>query len=80
MSKSEGNMIVPSEVMKGLLSQAYSKGHRQKLDPLGPDAIRLWAASADFTSDVLIGPNILRPVNASLIKYRTIIKMLLGGP
>ncbi|KAF5595463.1 isoleucyl-tRNA synthetase [Fusarium subglutinans] len=79
MSKSEGNMIVPSEVMKGFLSQAYSKGHKQKLDPLGPDAVRLWAASADFTSDVLIGPNILRPVNASLIKYRTIIKMLVGS-
>ncbi|KAF4340563.1 isoleucyl-tRNA synthetase [Fusarium beomiforme] len=79
MSKSVGNMILPSEVMKGTLSQTYSKGNRSKSDPLGPDAIRLWAASADFTSDVLIGPQILSPVNASLIKYRTMIKMLLGS-
>ncbi|CAJ0545456.1 Ff.00g089290.m01.CDS01 [Fusarium sp. VM40] len=83
MSKSLGNMIVPSQVMDGsLLGPVKTKGKGrcgQQSDGLGPDAVRLWAASADFTTDVLIGQTILQPVHTSLIKYRTIIKMLLGS-
>lgn len=83
MSKSIGNIIVPDQVMDGsLLGPVKAKGKGkdgQRFDSLGPDAIRLWAASADFTSDVLIGQTILQPVHNSLIKYRTIVKMLLGS-
>ncbi|KAI5467391.1 tRNA synthetases class I-domain-containing protein [Mariannaea sp. PMI_226] len=82
MSKSLGNMYVPEQVMDGSLLgpvKVKGKGGGQKFDGLGPDAIRLWAASVDFTSDVLIGQTILQPVHSSLIKYRTIIKMLLGS-
>ncbi|KAJ3529907.1 hypothetical protein NM208_g9549 [Fusarium decemcellulare] len=83
MSKSLGNIIVPDQVMDGsLLGPVKAKGKGkggQRFDGLGPDAIRLWAASADFTTDVLIGQTILQPVHTALIKYRTIIKMLLGS-
>ncbi|KAF7540233.1 hypothetical protein G7Z17_g12246 [Cylindrodendrum hubeiense] len=84
MSKSLGNIIEPDQVMDGSLLgpakvKGKAKGQGQKFDGLGPDAVRLWAASADFTSDVLIGQTILQPVHTALIKYRTIIKMLLGS-
>ncbi|KAM6537531.1 isoleucine-tRNA ligase [Fusarium falciforme] len=83
MSKSLGNMIVPDQVMDGsLLGPVKAKGKGkggQRFDGLGPDAVRLWAASADFSTDVLIGQTILQPIHTALIKYRTIIKMLLGS-
>lgn len=80
MSKSLGNIVVPAQVMDGsLLGPVKIKGQGTKFDGLGPDAIRLWAASADFASDVPIGQTILQPVQTSLIKYRTIVKMLLGS-
>ncbi|KAH6900366.1 tRNA synthetases class I-domain-containing protein [Thelonectria olida] len=81
MSKSLGNMYVPQQVMDGSLMGPLKplKGQARKFDPLGPDIIRLWAASADFTSDVLIGESILRTASNSLLKYRTILKMLLGS-
>ncbi|KAF7559373.1 hypothetical protein G7046_g4777 [Stylonectria norvegica] len=82
MSKSLGNIISPDQVMDGsLLGPMKGKGkdNGKSFDGLGPDAIRLWAASADYTTDVLIGQTILQPVQSALIKYRTIIKMLLGS-
>ncbi|KAG5984116.1 hypothetical protein E4U55_005991 [Claviceps digitariae] len=91
MSKSLGNTILPGEVIDGRLlpplkkgkGQSQGKGEGQDLAPrydaLGPDALRLWAASCDFTSDILIGPSILQPIHNALIKYRTILKMILGS-
>ena len=83
MSKSLGNIIVPDQVMDGsLLGPVKVKGKGKggnSFDGLGPDAVRLWAASADFTTDVLIGQTILQTTHTALIKYRTIIKMLLGS-
>ncbi|TWU75254.1 isoleucine-tRNA ligase [Metarhizium rileyi] len=85
MSKSLGNTIAPEEVIDGrLLPPMKSKGkggrnEAPRFDALGPDALRLWAASCDFTSDILIGPSILQPVHNALIKYRTILKMILGS-
>ena len=85
MSKSLGNTIGPDEVMEGrLLPPMKMKGKGSgsegpRFDALGTDALRLWAASCDFTSDMLIGPSILQPVHNALIKYRTILKMVLGS-
>lgn len=85
MSKSLGNTILPDEVIDGrLLPPLKVKGKggskdAPRFDALGPDALRLWAASCDFTSDTLIGPSILQPVHNALIKYRTILKMILGS-
>ncbi|KAL7939507.1 tRNA synthetases class I domain-containing protein [Trichoderma chlorosporum] len=82
MSKSLGNTIVPSEIMEGkLLPPLKSKGNDSatRFDALGTDALRLWAASSDFTSDILVGASILQPIHSALIKYRTTLKMLLGS-
>ena len=55
MSKSIGNVTDPLEVIEG--------GQDQKAQPpYGADVLRLWAASVDFTSDVLVGPKILEQV------------------
>ena len=81
MSKSLGNTISPLEVMEGTLLPPVKakKGGQAHHEALGPDALRLWAASSDFTSEVAIGPAVLQPVHSALIKYRTILKMLLGS-
>jgi isoleucyl-tRNA synthetase len=36
-------------------------------------------ASSDYTRDIVIGQPVLASINSSLLKYRTIIKMLLGS-
>ncbi|KAI8624088.1 isoleucyl-tRNA synthetase [Xylariaceae sp. FL1651] len=84
MSKSIGNIIEPQQVMDGtLLPPIKRKGKAAKgpptYDALGPDALRLWAASNDYTRDVVIGVPVLQSIHTALIKYRTITKMLLGS-
>lgn len=91
MSKSLGNTLTPYEVMEGTLlppvkkkkaksapkNEASSAG--PQYDALGPDALRLWAASSDYTHDVVMGTPVMKAIHISLIKYRTITKMLLGS-
>ncbi len=84
MSKSLGNMILPNEVMDGTLMpplKVKRKGQSPLMtrDALGPDALRLWAASSDYTTDVVIGEPVLKSVHAALVKYRTTLRMLLGS-
>jgi isoleucyl-tRNA synthetase len=64
-----------------LLPPLKTKGNdtTKRFDALGADAMRLWAASSDFTSDILVGASILQPIHNALIKYRTTLKMLLGS-
>lgn len=91
MSKSLGNTLTPREVMEGTLLPPVKKakdksapnneasGSGLRYDALGPDALRLWAASSDYTHDVVMGTPVMRAIHVSLIKYRTIAKMLLGS-
>ena len=52
MSKSLGNVVDPRLVIEG--------GKNLKTEPAyGADTLRLWVASADYASDVLIGPGVL---------------------
>ena len=52
MSKSLGNVVDPRAVIEG--------GKDAKRDPAyGADVLRLWVASADYSSDVMIGPGAL---------------------
>ena len=46
---------------------------------LGPDALRLWVASSDWSKDVVVSETIVKTVHASLHKYRVTFKMLLGA-
>jgi isoleucyl-tRNA synthetase len=88
MSKSIGNTIHPDTIMNGTLlpplKQKRSKKGAPKptgpvYDALGPDALRLWVASSDYTRDVVIGQQVLQTVNTSLHKYRVTFKLLLGA-
>ncbi|KAI2622469.1 isoleucyl-tRNA synthetase [Hypoxylon sp. NC1633] len=86
MSKSLGNIIEPQQIMDGSLlppikqkkGKAVAQGF-SAYDALGPDALRLWVASSDYTRDVVIGAPVLSTIHISLIKYRTTLKMLLGS-
>jgi len=63
MSKSVGNVVRPSEI----------------LDRFGADILRLWATSADFTSDVHINQEILQQVGEGYRKIRNTWRFLLGN-
>ena len=92
MSKSEGNVISPEQIMDGsLLPPIKKKGVKRKgvkrisqesqalsHDAMGPDALRLWVAGCDYTKDVIVGPSVLEAVNHNLLKLRNTFKLLLG--
>lgn len=92
MSKSIGNTISPAQIMSGELlppvKRKKQKGKNPKqdktsvatptYDAMGSDALRLWAASSDYTRDVTIGQPVLMSVNQALHKYRVTLKWLLG--
>ena len=46
---------------------------------LGPDALRLWVATSDYTRDLIIGQPALQFNHTALVKYRMTLKMLLGS-
>jgi len=90
MSKSIGNTITPDEIINGTLlppmksrkqqeQQHSTKRAKPIYDSLGPDALRLWVASSDYTRDVIIGQLVLQSVYQSLHKYRVTFKWLLGA-
>lgn len=82
MSKSDGNVVTPSEIMEGTLLPLTKKKINGKMteiqDAMGPDALRLWAASCDYTTDVKVSQPMLQAINGSLSKYRVTFKLLLG--
>ncbi|CAI6335928.1 unnamed protein product [Periconia digitata] len=90
MSKSLGNVVAPSQIMSGELlppvKRKKQKGVKTEqpknasptYDGMGADALRLWAASSDYTRDVAVGQPILMTVNQALHKYRVTFKWLLG--
>ncbi|KFA53680.1 hypothetical protein S40293_03886 [Stachybotrys chartarum IBT 40293] len=85
MSKSIGNTVTPEEIMDGTLvgptptKKTKGKGLTLSLDPLGPDALRLWVASSDYKTDIQIGAVVMGHIHSTLIKYRNTIKMLAGS-
>lgn len=63
MSKSQGNVIVPSKVT----------------NQLGAEIMRLWVASVDYQSDVRISDPILKQVSEVYRKIRNTFRFLLGN-
>ncbi|MCQ6274021.1 isoleucine--tRNA ligase [Bacillus sp. V3B] len=63
MSKSIGNVVVPSKVMK----------------QLGADILRLWVASVDYQADVRVSDAILKQVAEVYRKIRNTFRFLLGN-
>lgn len=74
MSKSLRNVITPQEIIQGTLTPTLKKH-----GSLGPDMLRLWVASSDFTKDLVIGPVALENIRSFLHKYRLTFKLLLGA-
>ncbi|HSI68166.1 MAG TPA: isoleucine--tRNA ligase [Planococcus sp. (in: firmicutes)] len=63
MSKSLGNVIVPSKVM----------------NQLGADILRLWVASVDYTADVRVSDDNFKQVSEVYRKIRNTLKFLHGN-
>ena len=71
MSKSLGNVVDPRLVING--------GKNQKQEPpYGADVLRLWVASVDYSTDVLIGKGILAQVADVYRKLRGTMRFMLG--
>ncbi|KAL2126670.1 hypothetical protein VTI74DRAFT_429 [Chaetomium olivicolor] len=87
MSKSLGNIVSADQVMDGSLlpplkpkkKAGNSPNAQPTKDALGPDALRLWVASSDYTRDIVLGEPVLKAIHQALLKYRTTIKMLTGS-
>jgi isoleucyl-tRNA synthetase len=72
MSKSVGNVVDPRSVISG--------GKDAKKDPpYGADVLRLWVASVDYSSDVMIGGRIISQVADVYRKLRITLRFLLGN-
>ena len=72
MSKSLGNVVDPRLVIEG--------GKNLKTEPAyGADTLRLWVASADYASDVLIGPGVLKQTSDAYRKLRGTLRFLMGN-
>lgn len=63
MSKSVGNVVVPSEV----------------IDKYGAEILRLWVASEDYRDDIKVSDEILRQISDSYRKIRNTIRYFLGN-
>ena len=79
MSKSIGNVIAPREIMDGSLLPVPTSKKKGASQALGVDALRLWVAGCDYTRDIVIGQPVLKANNGTLVKYRVMLKMLLGS-
>ena len=84
MSKSEGNVISPNQIMNGSLLPPKRVKKSTKIrevraithDEMGPDALRLWVASSDYTRDVMVGQTSLKLNSDSLAKFRITFRLL----
>ena len=72
MSKSIGNVMDPAVVING------GKNHKEE-PAYGADVIRVWAASTDYTRDVVIGPTTLAAASSTLRKLRNTARFALGN-
>jgi isoleucyl-tRNA synthetase len=63
MSKSMGNTVSPENVIR----------------QYGADILRLWVAQSDYTTDLRIGPEILKGVSDSYRRIRNTMRFLLGS-
>jgi isoleucyl-tRNA synthetase len=72
MSKSLGNVFDPNKIIEG-------GNNKKKEPPYGADVLRLWVSSVDYSSDVLIGNNIIKQLSDVYRKIRNTARFLLGN-
>ena len=63
MAKSVGNTVAPDEVVK----------------QYGADILRLWVAHSDYTSDLRIGPDVLKATTEIYRRVRNAFRFILGN-
>jgi len=74
------NRYVPERTFLLLLSQnEMFIGHVQEEPGYGADVLRLWVSSVDYSTDVLIGPQILRQMSDMYRKLRGTMRFLLSN-
>jgi isoleucyl-tRNA synthetase len=66
MSKSLGNTILPKEIVGGGING-------------GVDGLRMWVASAEYTTDVGVGETVLTHILGNLSKIRATLRYLIGN-
>ncbi|KAI8382554.1 Aminoacyl-transfer RNA synthetases class-I signature [Nakaseomyces glabratus] len=71
MSKSIGNTISPESIIEG--------DKKRNLPALGIDGLRYFVAQADFTTDVTVGPTVLKHVAEALKKCRLTMRFLISN-
>lgn len=71
MSKSIGNTISPETIIKGDKSK--------KIPGLGIDGLRYFVAQADYTTDISVGPTVLKHVAEALKKCRLTLRFLISN-
>ena len=72
MSKSLGNVVDPAVLVEG--------GKNEKQEPAyGADVLRLWVSSVDYSSDVPLGPGIVKQLADVYRKVRNTARYLLGN-
>ncbi len=72
MSKSLGNVVDPTVLVEG--------GKNEKQEPAyGADVLRLWVSSVDYSSDVPLGPGIVKQLADVYRKVRNTARYLLGN-
>ena len=69
MSKSIGNVVAPSEIIKKSTKFPYH----------GIDILRGWVAASDFTKDIAIGPEVIRNVGDIQQKIRNTCRFMIGN-
>ncbi len=77
MSKSLGNIIDPMVVINGGTIEVSKK--KVKIDPYGADLVRLWVSSVDYSTEVRIGPNVLKQLSDASRKIRNTARFLIGN-
>ena len=83
MSKSEGNVVSPQEIMDPTLWSRRTLGKdslndREAFYDQGPDALRLWVATSDYQKDVTIGPVALLNNSRTMKKFRMTMRLLIN--
>lgn len=71
MSKSIGNTISPEAIIEGDKSK--------KIPNLGIDGLRYFVAQADYTTDISVGPTVLKHVAEALKKCRLTLRFLISN-
>lgn len=84
MSKSVGNVLDPALIIHGgshtvAHKNPKKKPKQEKIPAYGVDVLRYWVAGTDYTSDVSVGPLVIRKTSEDMRRVRNAAKFMLGN-